>query len=255
MTSDLAVGPTGLGRIPRDTFRIAKQEVNTLITALALEGQYRLPPEDELSAQLHVSRATLRSALLSLQKEGKIERIHGRGTFINRHSLRIPANITQDRPFAELLAELGYDVRLRNEDIHVEPFPPQMGEALELSNAEDACVIRRIFEASGEPAVLSIDYVPIKIITEDISGLNRHDSVFDFLERYCRRKVRYSVAEIVPMLPTPEVVELLKVPATQPLMLLQHVHVDEDDHPVAFTRAYINDRFIRFSVVRTYTDS
>lgn len=242
-------------RIPRDTYRHAKIQVNELIEQLALEGHVRLPAEDELSARLQVSRATIRSALLSLQKEGRVQRIHGRGTFLNRHALKISTNITQDRPFRELLSELGHDVSFRNEDIHVEPFPAQMLEALELSTAEDACVIRRIFEATGEPAVLSIDYVPIKMISEDIGGLDGSDSIFDFLRRYCKRKVRYSVAEIVPIIPPADVVELLRVPAGQPLMLLQHTHVDEDDQPVAYTRAYINDRFVRFSVVRTYTDS
>lgn len=243
------------GRASRDTYRGAKLQVNHLIEQLARGGHTRLPPEDELSAKLQVSRATIRSALLSLQKEGRIQRIHGRGTFINCHALQIAANITWDRPFAELLGELGHEVTFRNEDIHVEQFPAQMREALELDGAEDAFVIRRIFEASGDPAVLSVDYVPIKMISEDIGGLDGRDSLFDFIRRYCKRKVRYSVAEIVPIIPPADVIDLLRVPAGQPVMLLQHIHVDEDDQPVAFTSAYINDRFLRFSVVRTYTDS
>lgn len=254
-SSGILLSSIATGRASRDTYRAAKSQVNQLIEQLAADGHTRLPPEDELSAKLQVSRATIRSALLSLQKEGRIQRIHGRGTFLNRHALKISANITQDRPFAELLSELGHEVRLRNEDIHVEPFPAAMLEALELTAAENACVIRRTFEASGAPAVLSVDYVPIKMISGDIGGLNGCDSIFEFIGRYCGRKVRYSVAEIVPIIPPAGVVELLDTPAGQPLMLLQHTHVDEDDQPVAFTRAYINDRFLRFSVVRTYTDS
>lgn len=243
------------GRIRRDTYHQVKVQLHKLIAQLAADGQLRLPAEEKLSAQLEVSRATVRSALLSLQKEGRIQRVHGRGTFINRHALKIQANITQDRPFAELLDELGHTAVVRNVDIHVEPLTPAMLEPLELSTVEDACVIERIFEASGEPAVLCIDFVPMSRLHAAADSLEGQESVFEFIRRYTGRRVRYSVADIVPVMPTAGIASALRVAADQPLVLLRHTHIDEDDQPVAFTRAYINDRFLRFSVVRTYTGS
>ena len=243
------------GRLRRDTYSQAKLELEQLIGRLVSDNVLRLPSEDELSEQLEVSRATVRSALLSLQKEGRIQRVHGRGTFINRHSYKIQANISQDRPFAALLEELGYDVSVDNVDMHIERLERALLEPLGLDEVEDACLIERIFMASGTPAVLSIDVIPVSYLLGGTENLEGYESVFEFVRRATGRQVRYSVADIVPVVATKKIASRLEIAAGSPLILLRHTHIDQDDRPVAFTRAYINDQILRFSVVRTYTDS
>lgn len=243
------------GRIRRDTYSHAKAQLERLIGQLAAANHVRLPSEDELSLRLEVSRATVRSALLALQKEGRIQRVHGRGTFINKHAFTIQANISQDRPFATLLEELGHSVTVDNADLHIEPLEPALLEPLELDDVEDACVIERIFKATGKPAVLSIDVVPVSYLLEGAEGLEGYESVFEFVRRQTGRRIRYSVADIVPVIATEKIATSLQVAVGVPLILLRHTHIDQDDQPVAFTRAYINDELLQFSVVRTYTDS
>jgi len=243
------------GRVRRDTYSRAKGQLELLIGRLAAEDQLRLPSEDELAEQLEVSRATVRSALLALQKEGKIQRAHGRGTFINRHALMLQANISQDRPFAALLNELGHNVVVCNVDMRIEQLERDLLEPLELTEIEDACLIERIFMASGKPAVLSIDVVPVSYLLDGTENLEGYESVFEFVRRTTGRQVSYSVADIVPVVATARIASGLQVASGVPLILLRHTHIDQDDRPVAFTWAYINDQVLRFSVVRTYTDS
>lgn len=243
------------GRRRRDTYSQAKHQLELIIESLAADNQLRLPSEDELSEQLEVSRATVRSALLSLQKEGTIQRVHGRGTFINRHAFKIQANISQDRPFAALLEELGHTVVVDNVDMRIEQLERALLEPLELTVVEDACIIERIFAASGRPAVLSIDVVPVSYLLDGPEHTEGYESVFEFVRRKTGRRVRYSVADIIPVVATERIASGLQIAVGAPLILLRHTHVDQDDRPVAFTRAYINDELLRFSVVRTYTDS
>src|SRR5512138_350640 len=47
----------------------------------------QLPSEMELIAHLRVSRTTVREALRVLENEGRIERRHGRGTFVSNNPI------------------------------------------------------------------------------------------------------------------------------------------------------------------------
>ncbi|MDQ6526493.1 GntR family transcriptional regulator [Nocardioides sp. LHD-245] len=243
------------GRLQRDAHRVAKNELAALIERLVLSGQDRLPSEDELSALLEVSRATVRSALLSLQKDGVVQRLHGRGTYINRHALRAQANISQDRAFAEILAEMGHEVVTDSTDVRVEERTTSISRIFDWEDVTHLCVIRRVFYADGQPAVFTIDHVPMRVLPENELPDNGDESIFDFLRVRAGRQVRYSVAEIVPTMPHQEVVDALNLADGVPVLLLEHTHVDESDVPVAFTQAYVNDKSLRFSVVRTYTNS
>lgn len=243
------------GPIVADAYHQVKTRLSELVENFAAEGRYQLPPEDQLGAVLGVSRPTVRSALLSLQKEGKIQRFHGRGTFINRYALQLAANISEDRPFVELLARLGYQASLRTLSITRTTLPARVTERLEVDADSRGVKIERIFEADGRPAVFSCDYVPESLLKGDGSTLDAGTSTFDFLAVNTDHRVQYSVAELVPSVPPRAVSTHLGLPAKDPVLLISHLHVDAGQQPIAVTDAYVNDAIMRFSVVRTYVDS
>lgn len=231
----------------------AKRALAELIATLTAAGESRLPAEDQLSRDLRFSRPTVRSALLSLQKEGKIQRLHGRGTFINRHALSIRANLAEDRPFLSLLESLGHEARVRNLSIGEVQLAEHEWQRLELGGPDAACLIRRVFEGSGRPAVYSMDHVPIRFLDADLAELDGGRSTFEFVRRYTDRPVRYSVVDYCPVTVDESISEVLGVRVGAAVMLLDHLHIDEYDRPVAFTRAYLNDELIHFSSVRAYS--
>ncbi|WP_031160007.1 GntR family transcriptional regulator [Streptomyces durhamensis] len=59
------------------------------ITTGRIKPGERLPSESELAGQYKVSTATLRSALAVLQREGLVEKIHGKGNFVRRPHRKI----------------------------------------------------------------------------------------------------------------------------------------------------------------------
>jgi GntR family transcriptional regulator len=148
---------------------------------------------------------------------------------------------------------MGYDATVDSDDIRVDNAPDLVARAFPWTEDSSVCVIRRLIRASGDPAVFCIDYIPMAILPADIAERpNGRQSIFDFLRQVANRQVRYSVAEIVPVVPPDEIAGVLAIPRDQPMMLLQHTHIDKGDQPVAMTKAYVNDRLLRFSVVRTY---
>lgn len=72
--------------MPSRRHGIADDLRNQIATGRIKTGE-RLPSEAQLAAQYVVSTPTLRSALAVLQREGLVEKIHGKGNFV-RHPLR-----------------------------------------------------------------------------------------------------------------------------------------------------------------------
>jgi multiple sugar transport system substrate-binding protein len=60
----------------------ASQEIKKLIEQLKQNNQNTLPSELNLAERFHVGRNTIRNVIGELEKEGKVERIRGKGTFI-----------------------------------------------------------------------------------------------------------------------------------------------------------------------------
>lgn len=244
---------TPRARVPTH-FERAKEDLLDLVARLGEQGASRLPAESQLSQELGFSRPTVRSALLALEIEGKLQRLHGVGTFINRHALGITANLAEDQPFMTLLERLGYEASADILSVETQPLTAERAVVLDAPEGEPACVITRVYRASGEPAVLSRDYVPLRMIKASLSDISPERSTFAFIERWCGRKIRYSVTKIRPTAPGPPTTDLLDLPVESPLLLLDHLHIDNDEEAVCTTEAFVNDDYIVFTVVRTETD-
>jgi GntR family transcriptional regulator len=240
--------------VAADSYRQAKDRLREAIARYGEEGRFRLPSEAELSTALGVSRATIRSVLQSLQKEGRIRRLHGQGTFINRHAIGIGANLAEASPFVDLLEQAGYQPGVRALDQRVVAADEDLAASLEIPAGEGVLRIQRIFEASGEPAVHSVDYVPASLLGERPEERDPRRSTFEFVEVGAGLKVCYSVAEVRPVPPPRAVAAALNIKQSHPVLRLRHTHIRANELPVAVTVVHVNDDYLRFSVIRTYLD-
>lgn len=239
---------------PTSHYEQAKRAVEDLATELVEAGENRLPAEDRLAEETGFSRPTIRSALLALQMEGKVLRLHGVGTFVNRHALGIEANLAEDIPFLEVIERLGYEASLDIVNLTEEPLPPHVLSRLGRTMPAMGVVIDRLFRASGEPAVVSRDYIPVDHLATPTRDLTAEGSTFAFLHRWTGHSVRYSVAQIRSLVPPEGVANILAVTDGKPVLLLDHLHIDERDEAVGVTEAYVRDDLIDFAVVRTGSD-
>src|SRR5215213_2141222 len=82
----------------------------------------RLPPEQELSAHLGISRGTLRTALQRLEDSGEIVRRQGSGTYVGRAvSTSLDEGLEKLVSYSSLARERG--VKLEVGDLSVEERP------------------------------------------------------------------------------------------------------------------------------------
>src|SRR5215211_4126707 len=83
----------------------------------------RLPPEQELSAQLGISRGTLRTALRRLEESGEIVRRQGSGTYVGRASQSaLDEGLEKLISYSKLASQRGVDIEVGELTIERRPL-------------------------------------------------------------------------------------------------------------------------------------
>lgn len=248
------------GMLPRiRSESLADQTTRALLDAI-LERRFpddRLPAEPELAEMLNVSRTTLRAALQSLERLGMVSRAPGRGTVIRTHVGRESIILQRLIGFRAMLQATHDDVkvvgRYRRED---HPSPDTM-RTLHVTENVPVVATSKTFFADDVPALHIEDEIPFSYVSEatqralsDGRGYDFDDSIFAFSQTWPGRTIDHVVVEMVPVVaPASDTFPLALEPGT-PYILLLETHYTEQGEPVAFSRVHVDDRYIRFHVVR-----
>lgn len=134
----------------------------------AWEPHTATPSERELMAQFGVSRATVREAIRQLVEEGKLYRVHGKGTFVAGERVQATlhlASFTDDMRRRGLVA-----ATIVRRVQRVEP-PVEVRAALNLAAGVQVWDVERLRIAGGIPMALERGYYPESLLP----GLDRHD--------------------------------------------------------------------------------
>lgn len=222
---------------------------------MAASGENRLPPEEDLSRLLGVSRSTVRSALLSLQKEGMLSRVRGRGTHVHLAALGLAANLSEEKAYVTLLSDLGYSPSAAVIGAARMAAPAVASRRLKLDGEAEVVRIERVFHGDGRPFIYSTDYVPLALLRAPLETISFETSTFRFVARWCGTSVSYSVADIVPTVADQRTSEVLGCAVGFPVLRLEHTHLTADSEPVVATVACFHTDHVRFSVVRTGVES
>src|ERR687893_2921411 len=93
----------------------------------------RLPPEQELSAHLGISRGTLRTALQRLEETGEIVRRQGSGTYVGRAATSsLDEGLEKLVSYSELARRHGVTLELGELDVQQTRLGSEAGEQLGL---------------------------------------------------------------------------------------------------------------------------
>jgi GntR family transcriptional regulator len=227
---------------PKPIFEQVKSLVQRAIAAGELTSNSRVPSERELSAQLGVSRMTIRQALLELISEGALYTRPGKGTFVSDQKIEQPlqrlTSFTQDmlargrRPASRLLAQ------------EIVPAPLDLAHVLDVVPGSELLRIARLRLADDQPMALEVTHLPHALCP----GLLRFDLSSESLYDLLRRK--YGVAlvsakQTIEASPaSEEEQELLELPAHVPVLRIHRRTSAADGRIVEYVRAvYRGDRY------------
>jgi GntR family transcriptional regulator len=162
------------GPVPKH--RQLREILLELITEELVPGS-PVPSERELVQRYGVSRATVREAIGQLAQEGRLDRVHGKGTFVASPRVESQLHLAS---FTEDMRRRGLTPATVVLAAEVAEAPAGAAAALRLGPGEPAYRLERLRLADGLPIALEESWLPV----EPLPGLLDHDlagSVYSLL--------------------------------------------------------------------------
>jgi DNA-binding GntR family transcriptional regulator len=130
---------------------IAEDALRTWLATGRHRPGERLPPEQELSSHLGISRGTLRTALQRLEESGEIVRRQGSGTYVGRApTSSLDEGLEKLISYSELARQRGVKIELGELEIEDRRLGPEAGALFELDPDTPAMTVTRVLLMDGQ---------------------------------------------------------------------------------------------------------
>jgi DNA-binding GntR family transcriptional regulator len=142
---------------------------------------HQIPTEEELCTMFNVSRATVRTSVLELVRQGYLMRQQGKGTFVYKNI--VSDGIAMMASLKELMFESGAPI-VTNVLARTVMMPVDGLEGrLDVSPDKHVIYIKRLRLIDNEPFLLQETYVPYHICPLLLEDDIANNSLFDILEK------------------------------------------------------------------------
>ena len=213
-------------------------------------GEYgrdgKLPNETDLMAKFGVARETLRRAIASLQADGLVSVVHGRGTFVRTPLLRLPSSRFNRQarqpgigPF-ELACQLA-GIPGQGEVVAVERIPADDEVAIGLDVEPGTTVVhrKRHMHAGDPDRVIQIQdgYLPADLVTGTVlAGPEKiRDGIYAALDSI-GHPVDKSSETVSARMATPDEAKILGIRNGVPVIVITRRSYDPDRTIVEWSR-------------------
>jgi DNA-binding GntR family transcriptional regulator len=220
----------------------------------------RLPPEQELSAHLGISRGTLRTALRRLEESGEIVRRQGSGTYVGRAtSTTLDEGLEKLVSYSELARRRGVTLELGELTIDERRLGPEAGELFGLDPATLGVTVTRVLLLDGQPGSWMRDvvnpHVQLPPLASVQQALERGEMVLDVLMNH-GVPVAYTRAHILARVVTrrDRVGRALDVTETTAALEIEHVTCTAEGAPVEHSVDIFLPRSLDLHVMRWLED-
>ena len=207
-----------------------------------------IPSERQLSADLGVSRLTVRAALDDLAREGYLARRRGSGTFVSEPKIAQELTMTS---FTEDMRRRGMEPGSMTLGLEVVPAGARLGRFLHVSPSERVVVAKRLRLADRESMAIETLHVRASLVP----GLSANDleshSFYTLLSDRYGIDIVGGLQTIEPTVTNEEESEALDVPLHSPAFQFERTTRATDGRIVEFVRSiYRGDRYRLVSELR-----
>ncbi len=242
--------------------QIAQRLRSAIITGGFPPGRV-LPSETEINRLFGVSRATSRTALNELEREGLIVRRAGKGSIVLRPKVDQPAE--EMGGFSEDMRRRGLRPSYRTLEVGKVPVGFQVAEALEIRSETQVFRSRRLLLAEDEPMGLAISWIPPRLlrgIAAPTEAELTNGSLYEWMLSNCGTRLVRAHEYIEAAAAEPEMAALLDIAAGAPLLIARRQSFDESGKPAEYSVLHFRSDRYRFELkvtrnaaVRSQTDA
>jgi GntR family transcriptional regulator len=199
-----------------------------------------IPSERQLSADLGVSRLTVRAALDDLVREGHLVRRRGAGTFVSEPKIAQELTMTS---FTEDMRRRGMTPRSKTLDLRVVPAGATLGRIFHVSPSEQIVVAKRLRLADSETMAIETLHVR-EALVPGLTAKDLEQSFYELLRSRFGITIVSGLETIEATVTGGEESEELGVPLHSPAFQFERTTRAEDGSVIEFVRSiYRGDRY------------
>jgi GntR family transcriptional regulator len=206
-----------------------------------LEVGEAIPSERQLSADLGVSRLTLRAALDDLAREGYVVRRRGAGTFVGEPKIAQELTMTS---FTDDMRRRGLRPSSRTLELRISPAGARLGRLLHVSPSEPVVIASRLRLADGESMAIETVHVRETHIPGLTAGDLEEKSFYELLRDRYGIVVVGGTQTIEPTVTDEDESAALGVPLHSPAFRFERITHSDTGEIVEFVESiYRGDRY------------
>ena len=200
-----------------------------------------IPSERQLSADLGVSRLTVRAALDELAREGYLVRRRGSGTFVSEPKIAQELTMTS---FTEDMRRRGMEPGSRTLGLEIVPAGARLGRFLHVSPSEPIVVAKRLRLADHESMAIETLHVRSALVPGLTADELEGQSFYELLRSRYGIVIAGGMQTIEPTVTNEEESDALGVPLHSPAFLFERTTRAADGGIVEYVRSiYRGDRY------------
>ncbi len=209
-----------------------------------------IPSEVELQKNFNVSRITVRRAIMELEREGYLEKIPGRGTFVK--SSEGKEEIIQDldniTTWTETMKKEGYKPGTSKIEIQKQRPPEEIARLLQINSDQEVTNIKRWRTGNNEPFCIMNNYILSYLVPnlEQVGLLN--ESLYQTLEK--RYNIEFGKAEDIVEAKgaNQEESSFLGIEEGAPILGITRISYDPNDKPFEVVKQSTRSDLYRYKV-------
>lgn len=213
------------------------RRIEAAVRAMIAEGSVapgaRLPPESVLAGRFSTTRVTVAKALASLERDGLVHRLVGRGTFV-AETRPVTSIIDQTLilSFEEQMGSAGRAVSFRLLGFRRITAPPFAIERLRLAPGTKLYRMDRLRLIEGRVICLEERYIPTQFAERITPAMLAHKGAVEFMGDLLGYPVPMFEVTLYPAIAGSRLARLMALAPGSPVTVREHVLSDRAHQPI-----------------------